>query len=199
MTRAFALFRGGNYTAAAQAFDQVAAYYYIEGGDTAAILPYFAFAEAQTGDPLRLRPFVDRSGSTSFEFLLAQAVFAAQDGNYHRSADLLERASANWQYYDEDLDPAYVFLDICALLYESTHDERYRSYAVDVARRVIINEPTASYAYAAIAYLGTDEQERTRALATALFLDTKSAWAGKAPAEFQAKAKASQNGRSPFS
>jgi hypothetical protein len=60
-----------------------------------------------------------------------------------------------------------------------------------LARLVRRIEPASAYGHVAVAYLSTDAKEQVDALATALYLDFQSRWAGKAPSSLQASAQAS--------
>jgi hypothetical protein len=198
---AFAQFRAGRYEQAVAAFDQFSAYYYIEGGESGFVLPYFSYAAASTGDKLGLGSHLAlvADDDLNFDVLLSRAVFAALAGRHDESARWLDQAYLSWPY-DSDYAPlnsGYAYMDLCSMLYAQTREPRYRAAALRLARTLRVVRPTDADAYALIGYLG-DGDEQLEALAIALYLDPRSHWASLAPQSLRTRALALARSRRYF-
>ncbi len=194
LAEAMAAERAGRYAEAVAAFDRLAAYYRIDDGSLSFALPYFAHAASRTGDTLGLQKFLESvpEGERNYSTFLALAVFSAAGGRHEQALAQIDKAFHYWPYALSlrRLRSGYEYLDICTMLFESTHDPRYRDAALRLAHTLRRAEPTRAYAHALVAYLGEREDERVEALATALYLDPQSRWAGLAAPAVRDKAAA---------
>lgn len=194
LAEAMAAMRAGRHAEAVAAFDRLSAFYQVEDGSMAFALPYFAYAASRSGDTLELGPYLAKlpEAYRNYSTYLALAVFSAASGRHAEALEQLDRAYHRWPYALplRLLRSGYEYLDICAMLYDSTRDPRYRDAGLRLARTLRRAEPSRAYAHAYVAYFGDREDERVEALATALYLDPQSRWAALAPAALHAKAAA---------
>lgn len=196
--------RAGRYDESVSDFDRLASAYTIEHGTFSVLLPYFAFAAAKSGDKLGLQQFLEQlpAADQGYEVTLARAVFAGLAGNKEAALKLLGSGFHDWAYADAEHFPisAYWYLATCILIYEDTHEDRYRQAALRLARPLRRAEPAFAFGHAVVAYLSDDHEERVEALALAAYLDPRSYWAGKVPAAVQSAARAwLDKNPSPFS
>lgn len=198
VAEAFDAFRARKYEKAVAAFDRLSSYYYIEVGRVSTVLPYFAYAAAQTGDTLGLEQYLASipDDATNFNVLMARAVFASVAGRKDASYELLDHAflSSPYDIGYAAIDSAYIYMDICALLYERLKDPQYRAKAFRAARILRVTDPAESAAHALVGYLG-EGPEQVEALAMALYLDPRSAWASKAPEAIRHRAESMMKDR----
>lgn len=192
LAEAFGYFRAGQYAEAAAAFDRISKYYDLESEELMFTLPYFAFATASSGDRYGLEKYLTTitGEAESFGVQLARAVFASFANQLPARTTALDAAYRAWPtaYRSSDLQTSFVFLEITTLLYEKNHDPALQAEALRLARSLRVIEPTDAYAPALISYLSEDRQERVEALAVALFLDPRSAWANKATQDLRDEA-----------
>lgn len=201
MAEAFNFYKNQEYELAVKAFDRLGSYYYIEAGQVSIVLPYFAFAAARTGDTLELGKYLDSipARATNFNVILGRAVYAAMTGRKDESYVLLDRAYLNAPFDAgyAPIDNVYIYMDLCAQLFEQLHDEHYRAMALRAARTLRVTDPAEAAAHALIGYLG-DGSEQVDELAVALYLDPHSNWANKAPESVRKRAESLRKGRRYF-
>jgi len=195
-TDAYVLLRAGDYSAAVEKFDRMAAFYPIEGAPLFQIdpyaLPYFAWAAARSGDKLGLEAFVnglDPSGR-AFDLYLARAFFAGVKGDHAAATAHLKRAFDNRPYTEKRPIPTeYQWAEACEWLFTVSGDRRYVDLALPWAKVHQRIQPMIAWAYAFEAKYATKETDRVRALALALHLDAGSERVAGLPEGLKAKAR----------
>lgn len=198
-------FQAGDLRTAVTKFDQLAARYTMEiavaGGDMLYALPYFAYASAKTGDPLKLRPFLNGlTKARYFEMPLAQAYFAAlTDHDMPAALRDLEQAFF-WIPNDLARTPSgdYQYVDAAERLYRETGDKRFRERALARVPALQHLQPWLAWPYAVQAELSEHPLERRAALVKALFLDPLSPRLLTVAAEDLAYARAQLREGNPF-
>ena len=171
-------FQAAEFGAAVTKFDQLTARYpiehIIEGADALYALPYFAYASAKTGDPLKLQQFINGLKEAKFfEMSLANAYFDALTNHHIASAAAnLDQAFA-WMDRDLGRTPSvdYQYVDTAERLYRDTGDKRFRERALHWARTLQHLQPWIAWPYLVDTELTDDPVERRSALVKALFLD----------------------------
>jgi hypothetical protein len=194
---AYEQLRRGNFKAAVERFDRMAEYYAVEGSpqhDFAGYaLPYFAWASAKTGDRLELEAFVRALPEwrpRDFDRGLALAFFAGLRGEHEAARKHLLLAFRHRPFTDKrPIFPEYQWAEACEWLYRATGEKGYLQLALDWARRHQQIMPVSAWAYALEARYSSDEQQRLRATAIALYLDPKSEYLKSVPAEIRKRAK----------
>jgi hypothetical protein len=199
---AYTSLRHGRFEEAAQAFDRLTQIYNTENvSEWGFVLPYFAFAAAQSGDNVGLEKFLDAHSSPDNEWgeQLAKAVFDAIHGKQQDAEKRLDitfriRASSGaWPTIT-----SYQYAEVCIWLFEKTGDKRYKERALSWARKHVQIEPAYAWAYALIARYSDDAKERAAMLPKALYLDRQSYWATATPTSAQTAALAALKDHKPF-
>lgn len=147
------------------------------------VLPYLAFAAAKTGNGqtisdavAAMRTATGEDDRKSFDHLMVRAVFAALAQRYDEASESIKLARANMTRSGmRPLPPDYAYAELLELLAAETGRKEYLATALDWARRSQSYEPFAAWAYAFEARHSTNDADRTRALAIALYLDPQSA------------------------
>ncbi|HYQ93366.1 MAG TPA: hypothetical protein VEP70_00865 [Burkholderiales bacterium] len=193
---AYEQLRRGNFKAAVERFDRMAEYYAVEGstqhGFAGYALPYFAWASANTGDKLGLEAFVGTLPSSRLDFdrELALAFFAGLRREHEPAERHLLLALRHRPFTDKrPIFPEYQWAEACEWLYRATGEKGYLQLALDWARRHQQIMPVSAWAYALEARYSSDEQQRLRATAIALYLDPRSEYLKSVPAEIRKRAK----------
>lgn len=186
-------FYDADYAGAVAQFWSLCQNYHIEYGAMHVILPYYAYAASKIGDPHELRKALSASAhdiAQNHEGYLARAILAAQAGDRKDALAWLKMGSEYWPYRQpaRALISGYGYLDLCARLYDETHDTIYRDAALRLGRVERLMDPTAAYAHAIVAYLSDDPQEQLDALSLALELDPQSYWVNRAPLKLRNRA-----------
>jgi hypothetical protein len=193
---AYVELRKGNFRAAVERFDRMAEYYAVEGSVLHRFpgfaLPYFAWASAKSGDPLGLEAFVhylnDGRGG-DFDRSLALAFFAGLRGEHKAAREHLALAFHHRPFTENrPIFTEYQWAEACEWLYIATREKEYLRLALDWAHRYQQVMPVSAWAYAFEARYATDEQQRLRATAIALYLDPKSERLASVPATFRKRA-----------
>lgn len=199
---AFAKLRSGRPAEAEAAFERLSGYYDLESPEMQFTLPYFALSAAAGSDRFGLRSYLGSlSGETAtFGVEMARSVFSALANDPAAAQRSLDAAFRQWAdvYRVGNLQSSFVFIDITMQLYELTTNPNYRNQALRMARTIRITDPTDAYASAAVSLLSETHSERVEALATALYLDPRSAWAARAPEELRREAVEWQKKHPPF-
>ncbi len=203
---AYAQLRRGDFKGAVEAFDRMAEFYAVEGSpphDFAGYaLPYFAWASAKTGDPLRLEAFVrtlPASRPGDFDRALALAFFSGLRGEHEAARKELLLAFRHRPFTEKrPIFPEYQWAEACEWLYLATREKRYLQLALDWARRHQQVMPVSAWAYALEARYATDEQQRLRATGIALYLDPGSEHLASVPAAFRKRAQEWFAANNPF-
>jgi hypothetical protein len=138
-------------------------------------LPYFAYASAKAGDPLKLRAFLTGLKEKRFyEICLAGAYFdALMDHDSSAALKELDQALL-WVPRDDDARAPsgdYQYVDTAERLYKDTGDVRFRDRALEWSRSLQRMLPWLSWPYAVVAELSNEVGERRSALVKALYLD----------------------------
>jgi hypothetical protein len=203
---AYAELRRGNFSAAVERFDRMAEYYAVEGSPQHRFpgyaLPYFAWASAKTGDPLRLEEFVRALPDwrpRNFDRGLALAFFAGLRGEHQAAEKHLLRAFHHRPLTEKrPIFTEYQWAEACEWLYKATGEKMYLQLALDWARRHQQAMPVSAWAYALEARYSSDEQQRLRATAIALYLDPKSENLKSVPAGIRKRAEQWFAANNPF-
>jgi hypothetical protein len=176
-------------------------------------LPYYAFAAARVGETGRLERYLanaqrqketllTHAPATAGEFFdeyLSHAVLEAARENVETALDYLVRANADVQQTEERaMFTRYEIAEVAELIYEHSHEPRYRDFIVDLARRNTVVDPMTSWPYAFVARYSDDVGERKLALARALYLDPQSKRALSASAQEIADARRLLSSRNPL-
>jgi hypothetical protein len=180
-----------DYLGAVGKFDQLAARFPIEGSrdDSSyeAVLAYFAYSAAKTGDTLGLESFLKTFPETSqgFDYFLAAACFQALQHKDNAAAlKSLDRAFFAMEHDVSHIpSPEYQFADIAERLYRDTGDARFKTLALNWVRDYRRAQPIMAWAYAVEAELASSPAERETALLAALYLDPLSPRLRMIPAE----------------
>jgi tetratricopeptide (TPR) repeat protein len=165
------------------------------------LLPYFAFAVTQAGDPAAAESYLSSFAvlEQGFNYYLARAAVAALQG---RTTDALQalRQARNRRPWGGTaaLDTAYEYAEICAMLGDATNAVEFRDEALDWAKAIQKVWPTAAWTYSLTAVMTGDAAERVRAIALASYLDPNSEWLKRVPAAERAAAVKTYQGRNPF-
>jgi hypothetical protein len=171
-------FQAGDFRTAVTKFDQMAGRYTIEvavtGADALYALPYFAYASAKIGDPLKLQLFINGLKEAKyFETCLTKAYFnALTDHDVASAIKNLDQAFA-WMDHDLGRIPSvdYQWVDTAERLYRETGDQRFRERALRRVRMMRQTNPWIAWPYTITVELTNDPVERRSALVKALFLD----------------------------
>jgi hypothetical protein len=200
---AYVALRKGDFAAAVEKFDAMAAYYPIEGeeGFEPYALPYFAWASARSGDKLGLEAFVRSREMRGFGFdhRLALAFFSGLKGDHDAALSHL-RYAFNVRPHTErrPIPTEYQWAEACEWLFEATKDHRYLHIALRWARQHQRIQPMMSWAYAMEAKHMVDGPERLRALGIALYLDPRSERIAGLPEDLKRKARQAFERNNPF-
>ncbi len=203
---AYEQLRRGNLKAAVERFDRMAEYYAVEGSpqhDFAGYaLPYFAWASAKTGDRLGLEAFVRALPEwrpRDFDRGLALAFFAGLRGEHEAAKKHLLLALRHRPFTEKrPIFPEYQWAEACEWLFRATGEKSYLQLALDWARRHQQIMPVSAWAYALEARYSSDEQQRLRATAIALYLDPKSEHLKSVPAGIRKRAQQWFAANNPF-
>jgi hypothetical protein len=200
---AYVALRGGDYAAAVEKFDTMAAYYPIEGqvGFDAYALPYFAWASARSGDKLGLEAFVRGQNPRAFAFDrdLALAFFSGLKGDHEAALAHLKHAFDVRPHTERRPIPTeYQWAEACEWLFEATKERRYLDVALRWARVHQRIQPMMSWAYAMEAKHAADGAERLRALGIALYLDPRSERIAGLPEDLKRRARQDFERNNPF-
>jgi hypothetical protein len=203
---AYAALRRGNFKSAVDRFDQMAEFYAVEGspphGFPGFALPYFAWASAKAGDPLGLEAFVrglPEGRSRAFDQGLALAFFAGLRGEHQAAEKYLQLAFYNRPFTENrPIFTEYQWAEACEWLYTATGEKRYLKLALDWAHRYQEVMPESAWAYAFEARYSTDEEQRLRATAIALYLDPRSEYLKSVPAALRKRAEQWFAANNPF-
>ena len=199
---AYSSLRHGKFEEAAQQFDHFAQIYDTESvTEWGFVLPYFAFAAAQSGDATGLQKFLDDRTIPENEWggQLAEAIFDAihgKDNDADKRLDTAFRhrpASGAWP-----TTTSYQYAEVCIWLFEKTGDKRFKERALDWARKHVQIEPAHAWAYALVSRYSDSAKERAAMLSKALYLDPQSYWATSTPKDAQVVALASLKVHKPF-
>jgi|GEM_PF-1545770 len=152
-------------------------------------LPYYALVAARTSQTQRIARYLRESGEAKrkaesngnrihglwFDDYLASAALEGGTGQHASALNHLARANATVRHNEERfVYTRYQVLEIARLLYLGTNDDRYRSFAHDLASRYAVIEPAEAYPHSFVAMLSNDRRERVVALARVLLLDPHS-------------------------
>ncbi len=202
---AYAELRRGNLKVAVERFDRMAQYYAVEGSPLhdfpGYALPYFAWASANTGDKLELEAFVRAlpASRQDFDRELALAFFAGLRREHEAAKKHLLLAFRHRPFTEKrPIFPEYQWAEGCEWLYRATGEKTYLQFALDWARRHQQIMPVSAWAYALEAQYSSDEQQRLRATAIALYLDPKSEHLKSVPAAFRKRAEQWFAANNPF-
>ena len=200
---AYVALRNGDYAAAAQKFDTMAAYYPIEGqvGFDAYALPYFAWASARSGDKLGLEAFIRGRDPRAFAFDrdLALAFFGGLKGDHEAALAHLKHAFDVRPHTERRPIPTeYQWAEACEWLFEATKERRYIDLALGWARQHQRIQPMMSWAYALEAKHAADGAQRVRALGIALYLDPRSERIAGLPEDLKRRARQDFEKNNPF-
>jgi hypothetical protein len=138
------------------------------------MLPYYALAAAQAGDTGSVEAVLARlsPGERKFDYQLARGVIDAVAGRLEDAVRELRLARLQRPSSDERvLLTQYTYGDVCALLFEATHQSRIRELALDWAKKRQKIEPWQSWSFALEAKLALDGKDRQRAIAMTRYLD----------------------------
>jgi hypothetical protein len=194
-------FYAGDYNRARDGFVALATYYSIEDGDLSAVLPLLVFADAKTGDPLRVEKDLDflEHDNDGFDLALSRAFFAAVR---HRSDDaqraLIHAFNSRPPTDARVFSSEFQFAQACELIARETGDVRFRQMLLDWVRRVEKMQPTEAWAYAMEASYSNVDADVTRALAMTLYFDPLSPRLKKFDASRIAEARAWLAKSNPF-
>jgi hypothetical protein len=180
----------GDFAAAVNNFDELAARYSIErevqNADAVYALPDFAYASAQAGDPLRLERFIQQlpAGTQFFELALARAYFRAiAHHDYAASLAELQQAFVLIEHFlGRTPSMQYQYAEAAERLFRATDDKRFRERAVTWSHTMQRLQPWSAWAYTIEAELADDPAARRVALVKALFLDPLSPRLSSTPA-----------------
>jgi hypothetical protein len=158
-------------------------------------LPYYAYAAARAGDLAGIQALLSRfqTPQQDFDYQLAKAVLSAASGDIEESLRALKLA--RYRRPDTGFRPLlsqYTYAEIAVFLAEMTGDARLSQLALDWARQCQRSEPWAGWSYALEATLKKTPAERSRAVAVARYLDSRSERLARfEPAEIDAAVKSS--------
>jgi tetratricopeptide (TPR) repeat protein len=203
---AYVELRRGNFKAAVERFDKMAQFYAVEGSPQHGLpgfaLPYFAWASAKAGDSLGLEAFVrslPEGRARDFDRGLALAFFAGLRGERDIAEKYLLLAFRHRPFTDKrPIFTEYQWTEACEWLYIATGEKRYLTLALDWAHRYQEVMPVSAWAYAFEARYSTDEQQRLRATAIALYLDPRSEYLKSVPAALRKRAEQWFAANNPF-
>lgn len=152
-------------------------------------LPYYALASAKVGNVERVEHYLrsatigarrqraevpGRSG-TDFYNHLSQAMLDGIGGNHDDAVNALTHANADVLHIEmRNVYTRYQVMEMARLLHRETGDDRYRTFALDLARRNTVINPMMAYTHSFVAMLSSDREERVEALARVLILDPQS-------------------------
>jgi hypothetical protein len=203
---AYVELRRGNFKGAVERFDKMAQFYAVEGSPQHGLpgfaLPYFAWASAKAGDSLGLEAFVrslPEGRARDFDRGLALAFFAGLRGEHDTAEKYLQLAFHHRPFTDKrPIFTEYQWAEACEWLYTATREKRYLKLALDWTHRYQQVMPVSAWAYAFEARYATDEQQRLRATAIALYLDPKSEYLKSVPADVRKRAQQWFAANNPF-
>jgi hypothetical protein len=171
------------------------------GTEQSILLPYFAYAAARSGNAAVVTSYLAdfSAAEKGFNYYLAQALLAGMEGRTRDSIELLSKARYRRPYSsDRPIDPAYAYAQACQWLYEASGKPDYAREVLDWARATVTMRPENAWAYALVAIHSADAAEKARAIALALYLDPRSEWIKRIPAEERDSAVAALKGKNPF-
>ncbi len=182
-------------------FDNMASYYAVEDWKLNYVLPYFAFASAKSGDPIKLEEFITKRYAESANFYsnLSLAVFAGLNNRHDVAEKLLGQAfNLKPHLKSQPLTSGYQYAEACIWLFDATGYDGYRQRALQWARKHQQIQPTHPWAYALEAAYSDDGDQRVRATAFTLFLDKESEWLKKVPESVVQSARVWLESNNPF-
>jgi hypothetical protein len=197
---AYAAMRAGKFAEASAGLQAASTLYGVRDSE-ASILPLYAYVAARAGDTASLAKALEifPPEEQAFDYQLAKGILAGLAGKRDASLEHLKLALVRRPFTEHrPIFTEYQYAEVCEWLYEATHDARYRSLALDWAKKNEAVNPWFAWPYAVEARFSTNPAERGRAMAMAYYLDRKSERLGKLPkAEVQNAVKEYAN-RNPF-
>ena len=152
-------------------------------------LPFYAFAAARVGQTRRINEYLEAaipakkktrqiassSDGILFDEYLATAFLLAEQGEHQVALSNLKQANSDVLHTGlRSIFTRYQVIESSRLLFESTGVAEYRDFALDLARKNAIIDPSQAWTHSFIAMLSDDAEERTIALARVLHLDRNS-------------------------
>jgi len=177
-------FREKNFPAAEALLREASTIYNLSRENLAYLLPYFAFAAANSGNVASVEDYIANvpPEERRFDFHLAQAVIQGIGGKTAESLQSLKSALYLRPFTeDRPLPTEYQFAQICLLLHQTTGESQYRDIAIDWAKKNQKFQPWHAWAYAMEAILATNHADRMRAIAIANYLDPNSEMLSQIP------------------
>jgi tetratricopeptide (TPR) repeat protein len=178
---AMAALQRKDYQRAFAIFDEASRIYELQE-----FLPYYAWASAHVGKTERIEGYLARaleikqqslrlahsSSGPYFDEFLSLAFLTGFKGDVDEALRFLVKSNADVLHTEQRaMFTRYEIVEVAELLYEHTHERRYRDFMVDLARRNSLIDPAFSWPYAFVGKYSDDAGERALALARALYLD----------------------------
>lgn len=141
------------------------------------VLPYFIWSGIRTShiaDVKQLLDYYAEQQNDSFEFHLASALYFHHLKDNKLAKEHLNLAGYRISSSTRPFSPWFQLIEACEWLYESSRNVEYRELIVSFAKRYQQIHPMYSWAYAVEAKYTQLPDDRTRALAMALYLDPRS-------------------------
>ena len=196
LAAAFTAFEQNDFEGAYEGFNEASYLYLLDE-----FLPYFAWSAVAVNKDANLREALAarevtheevrraEEATTSqlgyrFDEDLAYAVLHAFDGEHDAALESLQQALDNRPYLNERvIFPMYQIVDLADRLYDQTNDQRYRRFALDLARRHTVVLPMYAWAYFVVAEHSESYSERVNAAASGFALDAGSRRGNALPEE----------------
>jgi len=198
---AYASIRRGKFDEARSALQEASSLYDLRAEFLGYLIPAYAYAAARSKNVSALEELLSgfALGDQRFDYYLAEAIVAALAGKQDESVQYLNLALVRRPFTEyRPIYTDYQYAEVCEWLYEATHDARYRTIALDWAKKNQAFNPWFAWPYAIEARFSTNPDQRARAIAMAHYLDRKSERLGKLPKEEVAKAVKEYEKRNPF-
>jgi hypothetical protein len=169
--------RNSNYSGSYNTFSQRVNYIKNGAAPYRFVLPYFIWSGIRTSHAADVRQILDNLAGKqedSFEYHLSAAFYSSYLKDHRSAKDHLNLASYRISSSTRPFSPWYQLIEACEWLYEYSHIAEYRDLMISFAKRYQQIHPMYSWSYAFEAKYTTLPDDRTRALAIALYLDPRS-------------------------
>lgn len=198
---AFASIGRGEFAQARAALQEASSMYDLRRESLGYLLAPYAYAAARSGDVSALEKRLKNFPQIyqRFDYHLARAIVSGVGGKRDESIQHLRLALVRRPF--TELRPIYTeyqYAEVCEWLFETTRDRRYRDIAVDWAKKNQALNPWFAWPWAVEARLGTNPEQRGRAIAMAHYLDRNSRRLGMVPKAEVTKAVKEHAQRNPF-
>jgi len=165
------------------------------------VLPYLVWSGIRISHAPDVKQVLDHLADTysdAFEYHISAAFYAGHQKDHKTAMEQLKLASYNISSSGRPFSSWYQLVEASEWLYESSRVEEYRDLAVSFSKRYQQIYPMYSWAYAVEAKYTKIPDDRTRALAFALYLDPHSERISRIDASEKKKAMSWFKDHNPF-